>query len=421
DEPPVLAAEDPRILRFAWGPPRDWPDIARWYAEIEGAVRHGGPGLDALAEEVLAAGAGARERLEKAVDLARRRIRYVAVEVGIGGYRPSPAAETASRGWGDCKDKSLLLIELLRRAGFSASPALVRLDRRRRISLDVPTPYDFNHLIAAVRLDDGGPAATLALGDRAPVADGWLFIDPTQTTGSAVFLHRGVQDQQALVVTGGDAGGQLVRLPTLPHSEEVVLGADVRPGDGAVDIDVDLRLFGESAATLSRSLDAMNPGDLEGALRGFLLGYFPGAAVDRLSWEGSRDGLPTFEVAAALRLPGAELGQLRLPSPDLFPSLPDLDAVAGLTAALGPGAVRFRTRLHLPEGVCPPRDRERRTENASGSFAQRISPAAGVVSIDYDAVLARAWHPPGTVEALRELAVAEHRASRRRLRFRCDE
>ncbi|MEO1086641.1 MAG: hypothetical protein AAFY88_20600, partial [Acidobacteriota bacterium] len=406
--------------RFAWGPPRDWRGVARWYAEIEGAVQHGGRSLDALAEQVLAAGPGAEERLEKAVELARRQIRYVAVEVGIGGYRPSPAAETASRGWGDCKDKSLLLIELLHRAGFRASPALVRLDQRRRISVDFPTPYDFNHLIVAVRLEDQGPAASLALGDSAPTAGGWLFIDPTQTTGSAAFLHRGVQGQHALVVTGGEDGGQLVQLPTLPDTERTELTADIRPGPDGTDVEVDLRLLGESAASLARSLEAAHQADLEGAIRQFLLSFFPGASIDRLSWDGSREGLPTFEVAAGLRLPDSELGQLRLPAPNLFPSLTDLDAVIGGTAALAPAAVRYRTRLHLPDTVCPPRDRERRTENASGLFEQRISTVEGVVSIDYDASLVRAWHPPETLEALRELAVAEHRASRRRLRFRCD-
>ncbi|MEM1181337.1 MAG: DUF3857 domain-containing protein [Acidobacteriota bacterium] len=422
EDPPALAAADPRLLRFAWGPAQDWPAVARWYSDIESTVEHGGSSLDALAEEVLAAGPDPKSRLKKAVDVARRQIRYVAVEVGIGGYRPSPAAETASRGWGDCKDKSLLLIELLRRAGFTAEPALIRLDRSRRIAVDFPSPYDFNHLIVAVdvsglRPEDGG---ALDLGSGAPVAAGWLFIDPTQTTGSAAYLHRGVQDQQALVVTGGEDGGELVRLPTLPESEMVDLMAEVRPGPDAIDVTVNLRFLGETASSLTRSLEATNPTDLESAIRQALLRYFPGASIAELVWDGRREGLPTFEVSASLRLADASLEQLRLPTPDLFPALQDLDAVEGLTAALSPAAMRYRTRLHLPEGLCPPRDRRRSAVTEAGHFKQEISTAAGVVSVDYDAVLFRAWHPPDTLEALRELAVAEHRASRRRLRFRCD-
>ena len=413
DESPAYAAVEPSLLRFAWGQAGDWSDVARWYAELEGVVQHGGTAFDELSAQVNAAGESSAARLEAAVDIARRGIRYVAVEVGIGGYRPSPASETAERGWGDCKDKSLLLIELLRAAGLEAHPALIRLDRERRIHQELPTPYDFNHLIAAIE------AEGLDLDESAPVADGLLFIDPTQTTGSASYLHRGVQDQDALVITGGESGGRLVRLPTLPHSEMVDVEIDVRPGEQRLAVDVSMRFMGETGSYLTRSLDASSPVELESLIRRQLLGFFPGAHVGQPTWGGSRDGLPIFEVRASLELDNPDLATLRLPAPDVFPSLADLDALEGYDAALSPTAARYRSRLHLPEGHCPPRERDDRIENAAGQFRHTVAMSDHVLEVSQEAVLARAWHNVEQLPELRELAVAEHRASRRRLRFQC--
>src|SRR6185436_505411 len=132
-----------------------------------------------------------REKAEALVAFARRQVRYVAVEVGIGGYRPGSPQEVLERRWGDCKDKAFLLVDLLREAGIEAWPALLRAGAGNRMDSEFPSPNQFNHAIVAV-----SPAG-LGLGEEAPVAGGYLFLDATQTWGGLSWLQPTSQDQDA--------------------------------------------------------------------------------------------------------------------------------------------------------------------------------------------------------------------------------
>lgn len=103
------------------------------------------------------------------------KVRYVAVQIGIGGWQPYDAALTASRGYGDCKDMATLLVSNLRNRGIRAYQALINT---RRVGLtDVEFPqYTFNHVItvAVTETDtiwmdatcNNCPAGTLPAGDQ---------------------------------------------------------------------------------------------------------------------------------------------------------------------------------------------------------------------------------------------------------------
>ena len=47
-------------------------------------------------------------------------VRYVAIELGIGGYQPHPASEVFSHRYGDCKDKATLLSTMLKEIGVES-------------------------------------------------------------------------------------------------------------------------------------------------------------------------------------------------------------------------------------------------------------------------------------------------------------
>ena len=50
----------------------------------------------------------------------QRNIRYVAIEVGIGGFQPHPAADVFAHQYGDCKDKATLLSTMLKQIGIDS-------------------------------------------------------------------------------------------------------------------------------------------------------------------------------------------------------------------------------------------------------------------------------------------------------------
>ncbi|MCY1126868.1 DUF3857 domain-containing transglutaminase family protein [Frigidibacter sp. RF13] len=87
-----------------------------------------------------------------ALRLVQDEIRYVGIEVGVGGYFARAPAEVVAAGFGDCKDKSLLLVTSLRALGIDADVALTDLDEGYRLANAVPAIRAFDHMIARVRI-----------------------------------------------------------------------------------------------------------------------------------------------------------------------------------------------------------------------------------------------------------------------------
>lgn len=66
-----------------------------------------------------------KSKAEKLLDLVQEEVRYFGIETGINALIPSLPNETIQRQYGDCKDKSVLLTQLLRQAGIKADTASV--------------------------------------------------------------------------------------------------------------------------------------------------------------------------------------------------------------------------------------------------------------------------------------------------------
>ena len=93
----------------------------------------------------------ALERMLASATMVRDRVRYVAVELGIGGFQPHAAAETLSNLYGDCKDKGTLLQSVLAAGGMTSYPLLVNLGGRMSLPAESPV-WVFNHLVLAAAI-----------------------------------------------------------------------------------------------------------------------------------------------------------------------------------------------------------------------------------------------------------------------------
>ena len=93
------------------------------------------------------------EKITAAIRYVQDNIRYVADEIGVGAYLPRRPAEVLERGWGDCKDKSIFLVALLREIGVEAYVALTDLDRGYAIEQMAPSPNAFDHAIVVFTVD----------------------------------------------------------------------------------------------------------------------------------------------------------------------------------------------------------------------------------------------------------------------------
>ncbi|MEZ5300457.1 MAG: DUF3857 domain-containing protein [Verrucomicrobiales bacterium] len=182
-----------------------WGEVAAsvhraWAGQYEDA-----PEIDAIAERIMSEAAGdSAKAAVLALQHLQEEYRYLSISGGIRSFVPERASVVIGRRYGDCKDKTLLLVALLRHLGIQADPALVHTEIRRGIAQFMPSPAAFNHAIVCAQL--GGKA---------------YWLDPTMRA------QRGSLDDcgwstlgMALVI--GEATDGLKEIP-LPHADATYL------------------------------------------------------------------------------------------------------------------------------------------------------------------------------------------------------
>lgn len=405
-------------LRWAWGEAESWSDIAGWYGDLLSRLPRDDAAVKALAAELTAGQETPRQQLEALVAYVRQKVRYVAVLVGIGGYLPSASAETLERKWGDCKGKTLLLIDLLRARGIEAYPALALLDDVRQVEPGFPSPAQFNHLIVAV------PQDGIKVSEEDPVSEGFLFIDPTQTRGSARYLQTAVQDQHALVVL--EQGGRLVATPRRPEYESLYLAFDMEvDATGNAKGRGGLLLRGSSAAGFLDRMENESPERIGESALNIFEGLLPNARFQSVGWEAMDDEVPSARIALDIEIDHLLAGRGTSPSLQLasLKAMPSPSRLDGIETTLHYGIHQFRTvwTLKMPPEVCLPSAGEQAEENALGTFRQIIRHGDGhSVQVDRFAEMRQNFVDAEHLEALKSLALAEHRAQRRRIRLKCE-
>ncbi|HMC83036.1 MAG TPA: hypothetical protein VKL61_07365, partial [Candidatus Polarisedimenticolia bacterium] len=261
----------------------DWPSVSRWYSELALGRAEVTPALEqALRLALPPSGASPPDALLAAGMMVRDRVRYVAVELGLAGYQPRPAAETLAKLYGDCKDKGTLLQSALAVEKFSSYPVLVHSGGAETIPQDPPL-WGFNHLIVAVTI----PTAQ-SLPDRfapAQVTDAdlgrLLLIDPTSDTTSIGWLPAGLAGQTALVAAGDR--GKLITLPGRDSDHQIQEHWIVKPTqDGNLHLMRETRLTGELAAE-ARSDESRSSRDRRRSVEEEIARWWPDAVVEEYS------------------------------------------------------------------------------------------------------------------------------------------
>jgi predicted transglutaminase-like cysteine proteinase len=188
-----------------------WAQIGRWYAQLTSDRREITPQIRDKTSDLLAGTNDPLEKIRRLASYVQRSIRYVAIEIGIGGFQPHSAHEVLVNGYGDCKDKATLLSAMLREAGIDSYYLLIN-DAREYVAPDFPSPVGFNHAILAIHLPQQAIAELFATLSH-PRLGLLLLFDPTESSTPLGYLPPTLQSNHALLVTDGD--GELVRLPLL--------------------------------------------------------------------------------------------------------------------------------------------------------------------------------------------------------------
>jgi hypothetical protein len=96
---------------------------------------------------------GREQQVLAALRFVQDEVRYFGIEMGANSHKPSDPSVVFERRFGDCKDKALLFVSVLRALGIEAWPALVNADLGRGIADWQPSTIAFDHVIAQAQLN----------------------------------------------------------------------------------------------------------------------------------------------------------------------------------------------------------------------------------------------------------------------------
>src|SRR6266851_565718 len=218
--PPMRAVAGLLVLSFV--PPggganrgfQNWREMGHWEAGLEHGRREASPEIKQKVAVLTSPAATQLAKMQALAKFVQSDIRYVAIELGIGGWQPHPAPEIFAHRYGDCKDKATLLSSMLHEIGVDSFFVSINTERGGVAPDRPPMIGWFNHEILAVRLPDDVKDSSLVAVLEHPKLGRLLIFDPTDEWTPFGQLRGELQSNYGLLVT--PEGGELAKLPQLP-------------------------------------------------------------------------------------------------------------------------------------------------------------------------------------------------------------
>jgi len=175
---------------------REWGDVSRWFYELSQPSLEPGQKMKDYVDYVVKGCGRDREKIMRELyDFVSQNIRYVAIPLRASGYAPHNVTDIYVNKYGDCKDKSALLISLYRLAGIDSYFALLKTRSAGPLIREFPA-LEFNHCIVAVPKQDGG----------------YIFLDPTLELDRFGYVPTEMQNVDIFVVKK-DAEYEFIKIP----------------------------------------------------------------------------------------------------------------------------------------------------------------------------------------------------------------
>jgi transglutaminase-like putative cysteine protease len=268
----------PRQTPAADQPAASWQSVGLWFAELAADRRRSSTEIHQKTQELVSGAATPLAKIDALAAFVQQQIRYVAIEIGIGGYQPHAARDVFVNRYGDCKDKATLLSTMLEEIGIKSDYVLVNAARGVVIP-QFPSMLSFNHVILAIHLPADIPASGLwsvHVDDRLGRV---LYFDPTDPYVPLGYLPDQLQASYGLLIAQG--GGQLQQLPLMPPPSNRLLRAAklVLTSDGTLYGNVTEFRSGEPAAAMRAQLLRTSESERKQVQEKFLGSFLAGCVL----------------------------------------------------------------------------------------------------------------------------------------------
>ena len=254
DMPPVKGIAGQMLLSLI--PPGDsqkrgflsWSEMGKWESDLAQGRRDPSSEIKQKVAELTSGAPTTLAKMQALATFVQHDIRYVAIELGIGGLQPHPARDIYSHRYGDCKDKATLLSAMLKEIGVDSYFFDINT-RRGGVGAQSPARLGwFNHEILAIRLPDDLKDPSLVAILTPPKLGRILIFDPTDDMTPFGELSGSLQSSYGLLVTAD--GGELLQLPQLsPETSGLRRSAKLALSpNGTLSGEVQEMRFGDSGA-----------------------------------------------------------------------------------------------------------------------------------------------------------------------------
>lgn len=143
-----------------------WDTISIWYIKLVQEQMKADSELTNFTKQLITGKKNDEEKINEIFNFVSQKIRYVAVLLGPYTHKPHAAYEIFQKRYGDCKDKTILMLTMLKIAGIEGLPVLVPA-YGEYFDESIPSLNAFNHVIAVV-----------------PSGDKYFWLDATNETAT---------------------------------------------------------------------------------------------------------------------------------------------------------------------------------------------------------------------------------------------
>ena len=158
-------------------------DLHKWnYSFIKDLNTNPDPSLKKIVDSLTAGQTDEGLKAQKIYQWVQQHIKYVAFEDGLEGFRPRQAGEVCAKRYGDCKDMSSIITQMLRMAGIKAYYTWIGTRDIPYKYSEIPLPIVDNHMISTALINGN-----------------WMFFDGTDPNARFDMPPAFIQGKEALV------------------------------------------------------------------------------------------------------------------------------------------------------------------------------------------------------------------------------
>ena len=192
--PSIMLAPNSFVYDGYAGEMKSWTDLGNWnyplYTDEKGFNSSQTFAIRQLVEDCKTD----REKVTVLYDHLKNTMRYVSVQLGIGGFKPFPIQYVEEKKYGDCKALTNYMRYMLKAVGINAYPALVSAGSKKApFNTAFPASY-FNHVILCV-----------------PSGNDTIWLECTSKNNKAGMLGNFTENRNALLLT--ETGGKVIATP----------------------------------------------------------------------------------------------------------------------------------------------------------------------------------------------------------------